>query len=141
MPLDITGPGTITVTNTPNPNFQTLYSFTATASFSSPNNDGSVPNGGLVLSGNTLYGTAQRGGTNAYGTLFSVHTDGSGFTNLYNFSFPNGAVPVDGVILSGSKFYGTTYSGGNRGGGTIFAMSTNVTSYTNLFNYNFRIAF
>ena len=139
MPLDITGPGAITVTNIPNPNFQILHSFTATSGSSSTNGDGSGPNGGLVLIGNNLYGTTQRGGTNAYGALFKVQTDGSGFTNVYNFSYTNGALPVDGVILSGNTFYGTTYSGGNRGGGTIFAMNTNGTSYTNLFNYNFSV--
>ena len=78
-PLDVTGLGAITVTNTPNPAFRTLYSFTP--SF------GSGLNGGLVLSGNTLYGTTSSGGTSNWGTLFAINTSGSGFTNLYNFNY------------------------------------------------------
>jgi uncharacterized repeat protein (TIGR03803 family) len=141
-PLYITyGYGTIAVTNPPNPYFKTLYSFTASSGSPVTNSDGTGPNGGLVLSGHTLYGTAQHGGITGYGALFAVNTDGSSFTNLYNFSLsPNsGAIPPAGVILSGSTFFGTTYFGGNRSGGTIFAIGTNGLGYTNLLNYNFNI--
>jgi len=138
-PLAVTGPGVITVTNIPNPNFRTLHSFTATSGSLSTNGDGSGPNGGLVLIGNNLYGTTQHGGGNGVGTLFSVHTDGTSFLNLYDFSFANGAIPPDGVILSGSKFFGATYLGGTRSGGTIFAINTNGTGNTNLLNYNFNV--
>lgn len=133
---------TVTVTNPPNPLFHTLHSFSATSGSAATNGDGTGPNGGLVLIGNTLFGTAQHGGSTGYGTLFSVHTDGSSFADLYDFSFTStsGAIPPDGVILSGGTFYGATYLGGNRGGGgTIFAISTNGTGYTNLLNYNFNV--
>jgi uncharacterized repeat protein (TIGR03803 family) len=124
--LDITGPGVITVTNTPNPAFRTLYSFTPAF--------GSVPNGGLVLSGNTLYGTTWYGGGAGNGTVFAVNIDGAGFTNLYSFI---GGSLASGLILSGSTLYGTTQYGGNRGGGgTVFAINTNGTGFTNLFNFN-----
>jgi hypothetical protein len=36
------------------------------------NSEGSIPNGGLVLSGNTLYVTALHGGPCSYGTMFSL---------------------------------------------------------------------
>jgi uncharacterized repeat protein (TIGR03803 family) len=124
--LDITGPGVITVTNTPNPAFRTLYTFTPAF--------GSVPNGGLVLSGNTLYGTTWYGGSAGDGTVFAINTDGAGFTNLYSFI---GGSLASGVILSGSTLYGTTQYGGNRGGGgTVFAINTNGTGFTNLLNFN-----
>ena len=42
--------------------FTTLYNFTAT-DVTGYNNDGANPYAGLTLSGNTLYGTAQNGGT------------------------------------------------------------------------------
>jgi uncharacterized repeat protein (TIGR03803 family) len=128
--LDITGLGVITVTNTPNPSFRTLYSFTPAF--------GSEPNGSLVLSGNTLYGTTATGGASNSGSLFALKTDGSGFTNLYSFNINNGARP-SGVILSGSTLYGPTDLGGGRGGGTVFAISTNGTGYTNLYNLNFNV--
>jgi uncharacterized repeat protein (TIGR03803 family) len=142
-PLTIVyGFGTITVTNPPNPYFKTLYSFMASSGSPATNNDGAGPNGGLVLSGDTLYGTAQHGGNNGWGTLFAVNTDGSSFTNLYQFSSsPNsGILPPAGIILSGDTFFGTTYLGGNRGGGgTIFAIGTNGLGYTNLLNYDFNV--
>jgi uncharacterized repeat protein (TIGR03803 family) len=128
-PLDVTGLGVITVTNIPNPAFRTLYTFTPAF--------GSVPNGGLVLSGNTLYGTTWYGGSAGDGTVFAVNTDGAGFTNLYSFI---GGSLASGVILSGSTLYGTTQYGGNRGGGgTVFAINTNGTGFTNLLNFNFAI--
>src|SRR2546430_5665915 len=46
--------------------FTTLHSVTASA--------------GLILSGNTLYGTEDAG------TVFALNTDGSGFTNLHSFT-------------------------------------------------------
>ena len=49
-------------------------------------NDGGGPDAGLVLSGNTLYGTAARRRQSGNGTVFAINTDGSGFTNLYNFT-------------------------------------------------------
>jgi len=42
------------------------------------NSDGAWPNGGLILSDNTLYGTAEQGGISGNGTMFTVNTDGSG---------------------------------------------------------------
>jgi len=36
------------------------------------NSDGACPLSGLVLSGNTLYGTAKLGGTGGVGTIFSI---------------------------------------------------------------------
>ena len=50
------------------------------------NSDGANPRAGLILSGNTLYGTASNGGTSGNGTVFAVNTDGTGFTNLHSFT-------------------------------------------------------
>jgi hypothetical protein len=50
--------------------FTTLRSFTALNS--TTNSDGASPLAGLVLSGNTLYGTAVGGGSSARGTIFSL---------------------------------------------------------------------
>ena len=48
--------------------------------------DGSYPYAGLILSGNTLYGTTIDGGSSGNGTVFAVNTDGTGFTNLHSFT-------------------------------------------------------
>ena len=125
-----------------------LHSFTATADPPYTNSDGSKPSGGLVQSGNTLYGTASAGGIAANGTLFKVNADGLGFTNLHTFTtsrtnasgtFTNsdGATPSGGLILSGNSLslYGTAKFGGTNGNGTVFVVSTNGTGFTNLHTF------
>ena len=92
--------------------FTNLYSFTG-------GNDGANPQGGLTLSGHTLYGSAG-GGALTYGTLFAINTDGSGFTNLYNFTGGgDGSNPAGDLFLSGNVLYGSA-SGGSLGNGTLF---------------------
>src|ERR1035438_4428266 len=101
--------------------------------------DGVFPYAGLILSGNTLYGTTYNGGGVIYGvgTVFAVNTNGTGFTNLYNFTGgSDGCEPRAGVILSGNTLYGTTcgpYSGARFG--TVFAVKTDGTRFTNLYAF------
>lgn len=104
-------------------------------------NDGANPQGILVLSGSTLYGTTRLGGTTNCGTVFRVNTDGTGYTNLYNFSAlvsgtnSDGANPYTGLLLSGNVLYGMTYQGGNNGYGTVFRITTDGTGFTNLYSF------
>ena len=118
-------------------NAQTLapvYSFSASPA--STNSDGANPYAGLVLSGSTVYGVAQYGGTNGDGVVFAVNLDGSGFTNLYNFTGGNdGAHPQGGLILAGGTLYGTTVSGGTNNQGAVFALSTNGTGFAKLYSF------
>jgi uncharacterized repeat protein (TIGR03803 family) len=133
------GDGVIFAVNTDGSDFTTLHSFTATtySEGSYNNSDGAFPYAGFVLSGNTLYGTAFAGGNYSCGTVFSVNTDGSGFTTLHSFSYlgNDGENPVAGLILSGNTLYGTTESGGIAGNGTIFAINTDGSGYTNLYSF------
>ena len=72
--------------------FTTLHNFTASSTNSSgnyTNSDGYNPGAELVISGNTLYGTAIGGGRNGDGTVFAVNTNGTGFTNLHDFTALN----------------------------------------------------
>jgi uncharacterized repeat protein (TIGR03803 family) len=104
--------------------FTNLYSFTVSDPSAGTNSDGAGPEDALILSGNTLYGTAFRGGPANVGTVFAIHTDGSGFTNLYNFTGgSDGANPYAGLLLSSNTLYGTAQSGGNGGNGTVFSLS------------------
>ena len=95
--------------------------------------DGGTPDAGLVLAGDTLYGTAYTGGSSGYGIIFAVNTDGRGFTNLYSFT---GGLdcgnPYAGMILSGGTLYGTTTgeSSAIQNYGSIFKISTNGSGFT-----------
>ena len=103
--------------------------------------DGRAPSAGLILSGNTLYGTAEQGGASGSGTVFALNLDGTGFTNLYSFTANNalinsyGASPEAPLLLSGNMFYGTATSGGRGADGTVFAMTTEGTGFTNLHSF------
>src|SRR5438094_417971 len=108
--------------------FTTLYSFSARIPYTNDvggvfytNSDGAGPGAGLLLSGNTLYGTAPAVGSSGSVTVFSVNTDGTGFTTLYSFTATDptsginsdGALPLAGLILSGNTLYGTAIHGGS----------------------------
>jgi uncharacterized repeat protein (TIGR03803 family) len=97
--------------------------------------DGANPEGPLVLSGSRLYGTTSQGGTGGGGTVFAINTDGTGFTNLYNFQYGNDGGSPNGLILSGSTLYGTCARGGGVGNGTVFSLNTDGTDYTNLYGF------
>ena len=125
------GIGTVFKLNSDGTDFATLHSF-APPPPPNTNSDGAYPNS-LVLSGQRLYGTASQGGSSHNGTVFTVNTDGTGFSMLYNFSptpgfayerSPNddGAEP-NGLLLSGSLLYGTAFYGGTSGAGTVFSLS------------------
>ncbi len=136
----IWGNGTVFAVNTNGTGFTTLHSFTAISGHWGPNSDGAGPNG-LILSGNTLFGTASGGGSSGNGTVFAVNTDGTGFTTLHSFTAtPNstnsdGANPQAASILSGNTLYGTAYDGGSSGGGTVFAVKTDGTDFTTLHTF------
>ncbi len=130
------GNGTIFAVNTDGTGFTNLHSFTALLSPSATNSDGSHPYAALMLSENTLYGTASQGGSSGDGTVFALNTDGTGFINLHNFTVNftvnEGAWPQAALVFSGSILYGTAEVGGPLGSGTVFAVNTNGTGFTNL---------
>jgi uncharacterized repeat protein (TIGR03803 family) len=121
--------------------FTTLYSFTQDPNFPHTS-DGNNPAAGLVLSGNTLYGTAG-GGSSREGTVFALKTDGTGFTNLYSFTAVRSSYPYinsdgggpEGLILSDNTLYGTAYYGGSSAAGTVFAINTDGTGFTILHSF------
>ena len=84
------GAGSVFAVNINGTGFTNLYSFTPTSGSLSANNDGASPYAGLVLSGNTLYGTARTGGSSGAGTVFAVNTNGTGFTILHGFTGTSG---------------------------------------------------
>jgi uncharacterized repeat protein (TIGR03803 family) len=99
--------------------------------------DGATPVGGMVLSGNVLYGTASAGGSNYNGAVFKINTDGTGYQNLFSFNYATtGDAPEGDLILVGNTLYGTTYIGGVGGGGTVFSIDTSGQNFTVLYNFS-----
>jgi uncharacterized repeat protein (TIGR03803 family) len=154
LPALIVGLGLMLTGRVAAKTFTTLHNFTALDPiFFTTNSDGAKPIVGLILSGNTLYGTADLGGSSGDGTVFKVNTDGSGFTTLYSFTAtdPNTATNSDGanpqasLALSGNTLYGTACSGGSYccstvngtcwGCGTVFSVNILGGFFTNLHNF------
>jgi uncharacterized repeat protein (TIGR03803 family) len=97
-----------------------LYSFTG-------GHDGAFPVAGLVQANDgNLYGTTEDGGTNGYGVVFRITTNGV-LTPLYSFTGGgDGAYPEAAVVeANDGNLYGTTYEGGTNGYGAIFQITTN----------------
>ncbi|MEX6687057.1 Ig-like domain-containing protein [Danxiaibacter flavus] len=91
-----------------------------------PAQDGSSPNGELIKgTDGFLYGVTSAGGTNSYGTIFKISTDGSVFTVLRHFAYAtDGANPKGHLVQAkDGNFYGLTYGGGANGYGTIFKIT------------------
>ena len=116
------GHGTVFRVNTDRTGFTNLYNFSGGI-------DASYPLAGLLLVGNTLYGTANQGGSSGSGTLFAINTDGTHFTILHAFtatsgSFANhdGAYPNGNLVFSGNILFGSTQTGGSSGQGTVFSL-------------------
>jgi uncharacterized repeat protein (TIGR03803 family) len=98
--------------------------------------DGRNPQAGLTVSGGTLYGTSENGGSSGGGTVFRLNTDGTGYTVLHNFVGPtDGNAPLGGLALSGSMLYGTASEYGSSLQGTVFKLNTNGTGYTVLHGF------
>jgi uncharacterized repeat protein (TIGR03803 family) len=84
--------------------------------------------GTTYLGGSNLVGTPVRG-SNSYGTVFKMTTNGA-FAWQLSFSNTNGPVLgayPDGMLALGpdGAFYGTTFLGGSNGSGTVFKVTTN----------------
>jgi uncharacterized repeat protein (TIGR03803 family) len=136
--------GAVFAINPDGTGFTNVHLFTAASTNSLgvyTNSDGLDPRASLILSGNTLYGTALGGGSSGAGTVFAVGTDGAGFRTLhtfgYNSSDEDGVAPWAGLILLGNTLYGTALGGGSSGVGTLFGLSTDGTGFTNLHNFNY----
>jgi hypothetical protein len=86
-------------------------------SFAGGANDGASPNGGLIVSGSTLYGMTAAAGAYSSGTLFDIGTSGTGYQVLRSFGsniVTDAATPLGGLAQSGSTLYGLSQAGGAR---------------------------
>jgi uncharacterized repeat protein (TIGR03803 family) len=97
---------------------------TALASFNVTN--GAEPQTGATIdaSGN-LYGTAQVGGANGYGTVWELTKGSNTITALAPFDFTSGTYSVSTVTLDANgNLYGTAPYGGAYESGTVWELSS-----------------
>jgi uncharacterized repeat protein (TIGR03803 family) len=128
--------GRVLFAGVPGVGLNNLYSFTG-------GNDGAGPVGGLVLgSDGCLYGATASGGTNGYGTVFKISTNGV-LNSLYSFTGNYGDVSPEAGLVQGSDgyLYGTTSGNwnfydynGTLPLGTVYKISTKG-AYTNLYSF------
>jgi uncharacterized repeat protein (TIGR03803 family) len=84
--------------------------------------DGFSPLGGLLLAGGTLYGTARDGGSNGFGTVFSISTNGGSFNVLHTFS---GTSPLSASTLDWTAKWGTRFARHRRIGSAFGSQAEN----------------
>jgi uncharacterized repeat protein (TIGR03803 family) len=108
--------------------------FSTLAAFNATNNGANPYDPPFLGADGNLYGTLPYGGTNNFGVIFKVTTNGSENT-FYNFSNWDGAVPI-APLISGTdgNFYGVAAEGGTNNQGTIFEITTNGT-FTLLYSF------
>jgi gliding motility-associated-like protein len=98
--------------------------------------NGRDPYGSLICDGTFLYGMNTLGGTNNFGTIFKLKTDGTSYLKLLDFAgTSNGKYPQGSLISDGVFLYGMTWRGGTNDLGTIFKITTNGTGYLKLLDF------
>ena len=133
-----TGSGMTFRINTDGTNLNTIYSFSGLINFTNvrTNADGASPNGNLVISGSTVFGTTWGGGILGYGTVFALNLDGTAFRILHNFTGgEDGFYPPQGLILSNGLLYGVAAADTVWGvpiGFIAFSMNANGTGFRTL---------
>lgn len=104
--------------------------------------NGQSPYGALLYDSKnqTLYGMANGGGANGSGLIFKIQSDGTGFTDLFDFDYTNtGGVPFGSLISDGNYLYGMTRYGGKGSAGTAFKVQLDGTGFTVLVDFAFTI--
>ena len=125
------GFGTIYKVGTDGSGFVSLHNFAGGA------NDGAGPGAPLLLDDNgNLYGTTYYGGDSGLGTVFTIKTDGTGFTLLKEFGGADGANSLGALIIDGVNLYGTTSVGGSAGFGIVYKLATDGSGFTVLHHFD-----
>jgi uncharacterized repeat protein (TIGR03803 family) len=132
----INGSGTVFKVRTDGTGFAVLHYFAGT-------NDGAYPLAGLVLSGNTLYGTTSRDYPAGMGKVFRINTDGTEYGFVVDFetmqpppggtvdgAWPAACLTVSSNTLYGTTYWGATYAESRPVAGIVFKVNTDGTGFT-----------
>lgn len=92
----------------------------------SPAAEGRFPDGKLVLLDSKIYGYTVLGGSEGNGVIYSINTDVTGFTVLFN-NLENG---ISAMISDGTYLYGYSLNGGTSYPGLIFKIKKDGTEYS-----------
>ena len=129
--------GTVFSLETDGGDYTILHSFTFSA------DDGAKPIAGLVSDGSRLFGTTYYGGSNYFGTVFTMDFNGSSNALLHDFP----AFAEDGLLLyatamiSGDTRCGVTARAMNpSSAGVIYSMGKDGSGYTILHSLHYPIA-
>jgi uncharacterized repeat protein (TIGR03803 family) len=96
-----------------------------------PDDDGSMPMGGVIqASDGKFYGTTRVGGANSSGNVYQIDSSGN-YATIHSFDGSDGREPY-GNLLQGTdgKLYGTTRTGGPNNAGSIFSIDTTGANFT-----------
>ncbi len=126
------GAGCIFSVNTDGSNYQDIHDFTGSPA------DGGNPFCSLILLNGVLYGTTSGEAANNGGIIFSININGTGFTDIHDFSGSafDGANPYGDLTILNGVIYGVTYNGGLSNDGIIFSMNTNGSGFKDLYDFN-----
>jgi uncharacterized repeat protein (TIGR03803 family) len=101
-------------------------------------NNGSRPQGSLVLNGNKFYGMTVNGGISDLGVIFEWDPATNIYTKRMDMNASGGRNPLGNLVLSNGKFYGMTIGGGTSTDfGVIFEWDPVTNVYTKKIDFNF----
>jgi len=84
----------------------------------------------------TVWGSTTYGGAYDEGTIFKMSTDGSDYTIMHSFNWPEGFVPMGNLYqASDGNLYGACEEGGDSGSCTIFQYKPATGEYTDVYNF------
>jgi uncharacterized repeat protein (TIGR03803 family) len=131
------GSGTVFRTSPGASDFTVLHAFSTLSFRPGPSNsDGSGPTGLIQGTDGWLYGTTAQGGTNGFGAIFKLSTDGLSFTNIHDFAVDDGEYPKGGLVQGpDGALYGTAEMGGANGSGTVYRLNPDGSGFAVLYAF------
>jgi uncharacterized repeat protein (TIGR03803 family) len=117
-----------------------LITISTNAQFTNLHNFSAVGSGGyssLTFANGLLYGTTNSGGVNNAGCVYSINTDGTGFTILHSFAGTEGRYACGSLLYNNGVLYGMTSQGDGitTNGGTIYKLNIDGSGYSILHSF------